>query len=294
MPSQDQDYAIRARHVRRSFNEAAARYDEFALLQQTVTERLLETFDYLKIHPATVLDMGAGTGYGTRMLTKRFNKARFYQCDLADEMLKKGREQKGFFSKQHFLCADASQIPLQDSCMDVVFSSLMLQWCSDLDAVFAEIRRVLRTDGVFVFASFGPDTLQELRDSWRKVDPFIHTNAFVDMHDVGDALIRNGLGAPVLSVEQIVLTYNDCWQLMRELKGLGAKNMNPGRRQTLAGKGGLAEMMQHYETLRQNDKLPASYEVIYGHAWHLGNSGEQAKEQTFTVDTLRQQLKKRT
>lgn len=295
--SNSNDYVIDIRNVRNAFNAAANNYDAFSLLQRTITDRLVESFDQIKIKPTSILDLGAGTGYGSRKLKQQFKKAHIYQIDISGEMLKQSRKQSPkFFSKNHFLCADACQIPLPKNHFDLVFSSLMLQWCNDLDAVFAEVKRVLKPGGVFLFTSLGPDSLKELRESWRQVDDQVHVNAFVDMHDIGDSLIRNGLEAPVLSIEHIVLTYDECKQLMRELKNIGAHNINKGRKKTLTGKHRLERVVKHYEKYRQNNKLPATYEVIYGHAWQsdldkIVSKGENI--QSISLEDLKRVLKTR-
>jgi malonyl-CoA O-methyltransferase len=291
------NYAVDSRQAREAFNVAAKNYDDFSLLQQTITNRLIESFEHIRIEPELILDLGSGTGYGSRHLKHQFKKAQIYQMDFSTEMLKKSRKQPPlFFSKNHFLCADANQVPLTNNSFDLVFSSLMLQWCNDPDAVFAEIKRVLKPGGVFLFASFGPDTLKELRASWQQVDDEAHVNIFVDIHDIGDSLIRNGMDAPVLSIEHIVLTYDKCKQLMRELKNIGAHNINSGRRKTLTGKQRLQKVIKHYESYRQNNKLPATYEVIYGHAWKPEvdkNINKGANIQAVSLEDLKQDLASR-
>jgi len=295
--SPNKNYVIDGCNVQAAFNAAANNYDAFSLLQRTITDRLVESFDQIKIKPTSILDLGAGTGYGSRKLKQQFKKAHIYQIDISGEMLKKSRKQSPvLFSKTHFLCADANQIPLPENRFDLVFSSLMLQWCNDLDAVFAEIKRVLRPGGIFLFSSFGPDSLKELRESWRQVDDQVHVNAFVDMHDIGDSLIRSGLDAPVLNIEYIVLIYDECKQLMRELKNIGAQNINKGRRKTLTGKQRLGKVFKHYETFRQNNKLPATYEVIYGHAWQSDlekDVGKVENIQSISLDDLKKDLDNR-
>jgi malonyl-CoA O-methyltransferase len=143
----------------------------------------------------------------------------------------------------------------------------MLQWCEPPDAVFAEVRRVLKPQGVFLFASFGPDTLRELREAWASVDQHTHVNRFIDMHDLGDAMIRAGLAEPVLDVERFTLTYPDVMGLMRELKAIGAHNVTAGRPAGLTGRNALKQMTAAYEPCRRDGVLPASYEVVYGQAW---------------------------
>lgn len=297
--SVDVAYQIDTKQVRHAFNGAAKNYDVYALLQKTVADRILESFDHIKIKPSLILDLGSGTGYGSRQLKQQFKKAQIYQIDLSTQMLKRSREQSSrFFSKNHFLCADAKQIPLPDNSFDLVFSSLMLQWCNDPDVVFAEVHRILKPEGIFLFTSFGPDTLKELRESWRQVDEDVHVNAFKDMHDMGDGLIRNGMDAPVLSTEHLVLTYDKCTQLMRDLKKIGAHNVNQGRRKTLTGKQRLQKVINQYESFRhasQDNKLPATYEVIYGHAWKAEHDKKEkaSSVQSVSLADLKQELQKR-
>jgi malonyl-CoA O-methyltransferase len=133
--------------------------------------------------------------------------------------------------------------------------------------VFAELRRVLKPNGVLLFSSFGPDTLRELRNAWAVVDQHTHVNRFIDMHDLGDAMMRAGLAEPVLDIERFTLTYADAMTLMRELKAIGAHNVTAGRRHGLTGRTALKQMLAAYETQRRDGSLPASYEVVYGQAW---------------------------
>ena len=294
MQSEDA-YQMDIKQVRQSFNKAASKYDANALLQKTVVERLVESFEHIVVKPEIILDLGSGSGYGASQLKQQFKKSHIIQADLSLEMLKGSRKKASrFFSKDHFLCTNAKQIPLPDSSVDLIFSSLMLQWLNNPDAVLAEVRRLLKPNGVFVFSTFGPDTLKELRESWRQVDNDIHVNAFTDMHDIGDALVRNGMDAPVLSNENIALTYDKCMQLMRELKNIGAHNVNSGRRKTLTGKQRMEKVIQYYETFRIDGKLPASYEVIYGHAWKpVTEKHSNSKTQSVSLERLKQDLQKR-
>jgi len=187
--------------------------------------------------------------------------------DIALPMLEHTRKRGRWLRRPRCICADAERLPFADSRFDLVFSNLMLQWCVELEAVFAELQRVLRPGGLLLFTSFGPDTLSELRGSWQQVDGYSHVNAFPDMHDVGDALVRARFADPVMDVERITVTYPDVWKLMRELKQIGAHNVTAGRPRGLTGKARMQRLVGAYEQYRSQGVLPASYEIVNGHAW---------------------------
>ena len=272
-------YRLDKGRARADFNGAAHTYDDTAELQRTVSERLLERLELITVQPQRVLDLGSGTGRSAHKLTRVYRRARLIQADFAANMLRTARRRTSpFFSRNSFLCADAEQLPLADTCIDLVFSNLMLQWSSDPSRVFHEVSRILKPGGLFIFSSLGPDTLHELRDSWRSADAAVHVNTFIDMHDLGDALIHSGFEHPVMETEYFVLTYSNVLALMRDLKQLGANNVNLGRRRTLTGKGRLNAMIAEYEKNRHAGKLPASYEVIYGHAWKRAQAAVPAGE----------------
>jgi malonyl-CoA O-methyltransferase len=126
---------------------------------------------------------------------------------------------------------------------------------------------VLKPGGLLTFTTFGPDTLVELRRAWAAADGLTHVNRFIDMHDLGDALLRSGLAEPVMDVERYTLTYAGVRDLMLDLKAIGARNANAGRPRGLTGKATLAKMIAAYEASRSEGRLPATFEVVYGQAW---------------------------
>jgi malonyl-CoA O-methyltransferase len=254
--------------AQRAFDHAAKRYDEAAVVQREVAQRLDERLDLIKLQPSRVLDLGCGTGMVTTKLRTRYPRAEILPLDIAPSMVRMTLAQKRWYQRRWLgVCADAERLPLCDSVAELLVSNLMLQWCGNVDAVFTEALRVLRPGGLLMFATFGPDTLKELRASWAEVDTLSHVNAFVDMHDLGDALLRAGFVDPVMDVEVLTLTYASVDRLMRDLKTLGAHNVTLGRRRGLTGKQRMQAMRVAYERHRKNKVLPATYEVVYGHAW---------------------------
>lgn len=268
-------YTDKAR-VRASFERAAASYDGAAVLQREVSDRMGERLQLIRHAPLTVLDAGCGTGYGAAALRARYPQARVIELDLAHAMLLASRERQqaeaGFLGRwlkkpAPQVCADIEALPLADASVDMIWSNLALQWLNEPDRVFAEFQRVLKPDGLLMFSTLGPDTLFELRTAFAGLDRATHVNQFIDMHDIGDALSRAGFAQPVMDMEKIVMTYGRVRDVMRDLKAIGAHNATAGRRQGLTGKHFWQQVEAAYEAFRRDGVLPATYEVVYGHAW---------------------------
>lgn len=259
MPEQDLFGLPDKRQVAASFSRAAARYDDVAGLQREVGERLLASLPALA--PARWLDLGCGTGHFTRALARRFPEAEGVALDIAEGMLRYARPQGG---ARHFLAGDAERLPLADASVDLIFSSLALQWCGDFAAVLAGAARVLRPGGALAFASLCTGTLEELRESWRAVDGFVHVNRFRAFEDYRRLCADSGLRPVQLERRPSVLHFPDLRQLTGELKALGAHNLNPGRPGGLTGRARLRALAAAYEHWRVPAGLPATYQVVYG------------------------------
>lgn len=277
--------------VQQSFERAAADYDHHAVLQHEVESRLLERIEYFELQPSRILDLGCGTGIASHTLQERFPGAQVSGLDWAAAMLRQLKDRKHSSRPPQAVCADMLQLPFAARSFDLVFSSLAIQWCNDLEALFSGLRRVMKPAGLFLFTSFGPDTLFELRTAWSQADDRPHVNLFADMHDVGDQLVAVGFSEPVMDMENIVLEYRDVLSLMRELKAVGAHNMAQGRPPGLTGKGKLKRVLRAYEAFRRGGRYPASYEVIYGAAFGPAEGQPmrtaQGEVATFSVDTLK-------
>jgi malonyl-CoA O-methyltransferase len=277
------------RHVRRAFGRAAPSYGAHAVLQHEVERRLLERLDYLDGTPHVVLDVGCGPGIAASAMRKRWKSAHIIALDLALPML---RQIKPTWLRPVMrVNADARALPIADASVDVLFSNLCIQWIDDVPALFAEFRRVLRPGAYIVLSTFGPDTLFELRAAWAQADRAPHVSQFADIGRVGDALLHAGFRDPVLDAEHFTLTYADAQNLMRELKAIGATNADAKRLRGLTGGGRWRRAVDAYEAFRRDGVLPATYEVIYAHAWapqpgqpRRAGGGEIA---TFSVDRLR-------
>jgi len=287
-------YALEPRWVRRSFDRAAKSYDGAAVLHADVRENLLARLQLTTLNPSVVLDAGAGTGHGSRALRRRYPKARVVALDSSRRMLHEAARQQSWLRPFGRVCADAGLLPLADGSVDLIVSNLMLHWCNP-DAVFAEFRRVLAPHGLLSFSAFGPDTLRELRTAWDQVDSLSHVHQFIDMHDLGDALVRAGFSSPVLDVERYILKYLDVRKVAADLKATGAHNATAGRAKGLTGARKFAAMQAAYEGFRQDGRLPATYEVVFAHAWVPAQPArrDQKDAASVSLEEIRRELRAR-
>ncbi len=254
------------RWVGRSFSRAASGYDRVAALQRQVGEGLLERLPEGLFLPKTILDLGAGTGYCTAHLGKRFPNAGLIAVDIAEGMLGTFKQRRGLQEKAMRICGDGETLPLRDGSVDLVFSNLALQWCPDLSAVMGEFMRVLRPGGLLLFSTFGEATLWELRDAWAKADKHTHVNAFVSKLAIEAALTKANFDDISVLNEHCVIAYSSVSALLCELKNLGAHNVTMNRPRHLTGKGVFRKMMEAYASAMSPGRIEASFEIIHGQA----------------------------
>ncbi len=278
--------AFDPRAVRLHFARAAATYDAAAVLQKEVGTRMAERLDVVKLAPAAVLDAGCGTGDAIAQLALRYPDARHVALDFALPMLDLARAKAGLRRTAlarifatftggrggrdpDFVCGDIAALPFVAGAFGLVWSNLALQWAPDLPEALAEMNRVLRVGGLVTFSTFGPDTLKELRAAFAGIDRHAHVGRFTDMHDIGDMLVHAGFADPVMQMEQLTLTYADAPAMMRDLKAIGATNATLARPRALMGRRRWARALAALEAMRRDGRIPATFEVIYGHAWKV-------------------------
>jgi malonyl-CoA O-methyltransferase len=262
------------RQVRRNFSRAAASYDAASVLQQEVAKRMLERLDYVKIEPERVLDLGCGTGATLTALGERYARAQIVGADISEAMLRAGRSRHSRLhrllpflrgSRSSPLCADALALPFAAGRFGLLWSNLMLHWLDEPLPALREMHRALDVGGLLMFSTFGPDTLKELRACF--ADGYVHTQRFADMHDYGDMLLECGFADPVMDVEVLTMTYTGIDDLIADLRRSGAGCAMQARRRGLMGRDAWRAACARYEDLRKDGRLPATFEVVYGHAW---------------------------
>ena len=277
--AQSGDFALDHGLLRRRFGRAAATSDGADVLAREVARRMDERLDYIRTEPKRILDLGCGTGADLPRLVERFPAATLIAADFAPAMLARAgtrqRPQGGSLLRRLIggrpataphVVADARALPLARGSLGLVWSNLMLPALSDPLPAFREVHRTLEIGGLFMFSTLGPDTLRELRAAL-PVQRGERVHRFIDMHDLGDALVQAGFGDPVMDMEILTLTYADLAGLMRDLRASGGNNAATGRPRGLSGPRGWEVARAAYERLRRDGRLPATFEIIQGHAW---------------------------
>lgn len=284
MNPSDDNPTPNARDVRRRFDRAAASFDDADFVHSVTRAGLFARLEPVVVDAQTVVDLGCATGAATRPLARRFRRAHIVSVDAAGAMLARARRKRPWFARHSLVQADAAALPFADRSIDVVFANLLLPWIADPGAVFAEVARVLRADGLFAFATLGPDSLDELRQAWRRVDAGAHVFRFPDMHDVGDAAVRAGLRDPVLDVDRLSVSYENPEQLLRDLTASGARNSLRQRTHSVVAPSRFREMLARLEAMRHRGLLVFDLELVYCHCW---GPGQRASHGEVRVDASR-------
>ena len=253
------------RAAERAFDRASAEFSRHCVVHDEARRRLLERLDYVRLEPRVVVDVGTATGLAARALAARYPEARVIALDPSRAMLRVARREQGAAGRVTFAAARAERLPLADATVDLLVANLCLPWCDPL-ATFVEAARVLRDGGRMLFATVGPDTLQEVRRAWRQADDAIHVHAFFDMHDLGDMAVAAGLADPVVDVDRLELTYGDVRRLVHDLRAWGAVNTAAGRRRTLTGTGRFARFERALAG-GHGKRFSVTVELVLGQAW---------------------------
>lgn len=250
-----------------AFSKAAKTYDQASVLQQEIGNRLLERLSLIKIDPNIILDLGSATGHFADRLKKQYPRARIIELDIAEGMLSHSKRSSERNSPRSLICADAERLPLLSESMDLIFSNCTFHWIFELNTLFEEINRVLKPNGILLFSTFGPDTLQELRNSFSNIDSEKHINYFMDMHNIGDLLLKTGFYDPVVDRELFTIFHKNTQSILQDLKNTGGGYVIRRKQDGLSSKNLFEKLKQEYEHYRnEKNTLPVTFEVIYGYA----------------------------
>ena len=260
--------------VKKSFNLSACTYDDYSEIQKNMIARLMELLPSRTDTAITMLDIGMGTGNLTLKLHKKFPKAQIHGCDLAINMISQAKIKLPSSLQKHFLItADAEFLPYLDNSFDIVTSSFTYQWLSNWDRALKEVQRVLNPGGVFLFSAFGQNTFTELKSAYKKACTY---NGYkqgkalelsVTEKKIKHSMSVSGLKKPFTESLLIVKNYQSVKELLRSIKGMGAKNAAPNRNKSLGIRKIWNKMVETYEQdFAVNNSLPATFEIIMGRA----------------------------
>jgi malonyl-CoA O-methyltransferase len=275
------------------FERSASTYGEVAVLAREVERRMVERLDYIRLDPQWVLDAGCGPGEGLGLLRERYPKTGLIGLDIARAMTHRARQARTISARardwlagaaRHHVCADLARLPLAPASVAMVWSNLALAWAADPPAALSELARVLEPRGLIMFSTYGPDTLKELRGAFAGIDGHAHVHRFIDMHDLGDMLVAAGFADPVMDMELMTLSYPDVAALARDLRRSGQSNVDNGRRRGLMAPAAWTRMAAAYEASRRDGRLPATFEIVYGHAWKGAARGRADGAQVVKTD----------
>jgi len=261
------------RALRRRFDRAAAGFDQAAPLYAEVGARMRERLDYMRLSPARIVDVGAGTGRDLRELAARYPGASRIAVDASIGMLREAQASRGMFSRllgrgTRAVCADAARLPLATASVDLLWSNLALHWLDDPLAALREFARVTRRDGLVMFSAYGPDTLRELDDASSRLPGGSRVRRFPDMHDLGDMLVAAGFSNPVMDAERITLTYADAKAFLADLRATAqSAGGSPCGASGLAGRARISALAAALDAQRGAGRLGIGFEISYGHAW---------------------------
>jgi malonyl-CoA O-methyltransferase len=255
--------------VAADFGAAAATYDQAAQLQRAVLAQLLARLPGAGGKPRTLLDLGCGTGLALAPLVRHFPGSQLLALDLAEGMIRHARTGTGTGAgagtesgAKAWLVGDAEALPLAAGSVDLVFSSLAIQWCQKPAILFAELARVLAPGGRLLMSTLVDGTLAELQNAWGAVDPgHRHVNQFLSPAELGTE-VRRLFPQARIEVLPIQLRYPDLIALLRELKGLGARYKDDRQRPAATAPGRLRALERAYASDASADAgLPATYQV---------------------------------
>jgi malonyl-CoA O-methyltransferase len=256
------------RAARRNFDRAASRFEEACFVHDETRRRLLERLEYVRIDPRVAVDLGCATGRGALALAGRYERARVVAVDSSMSMARRAAE-LAHEPRISVVAGDAEALPLADRSADLILANLLLPW-SRPPLVFAEVARVLAEGGLLLMATLGPDSLQEIRRAWARVDREVHVHAAFDMHDLGDLALAAGLADPVMDTDRIEVTYADLRSAVRDLRACGAINVAGGRRRALTGPRRWRAFEERLAEQAAGDRLRITVELVLGQAWGRG------------------------
>jgi len=264
----DKDYK------RKAFDRNAKTYDQYSSLQDKISDNLLKKLDMVKARPSLILDLGCGTGRNGKILKDKFKKIKLINYDFSINMLKEARKKQNHHTNSSlevdelsFVCGDIEELTFPENTFDIIWSTSSFQWCNNISDTFKEIKKILKPGGFFIFSTFGPNTLFELKSITKEISKYQKTNDFVSIQCIKNILDTEGFSNPIINSEEFCISYKDVTKLFLDLKKIGASSGFESKKHGLSGKLFLKLISDGYKKYSYDGIFPATYEVLYGYAW---------------------------
>ena len=260
-------------YKRKVFNRHAKTYDDYSSLQNKISDNLFKKLDLIEVRKDLILDLGCGTGRNGRILKEKYQNIRLINYDFSINMLKeaKKKQYKMLGNKSEFVCGDIEELSFTENTFDVIWSTSSLQWCNNLSDIFKKAKSLLKPGGLFIFSTFGPNTLFELKNVTKRISNYQKTNNFLDVLSIKDKLIKEGFSNPVIDSEEFCLTYQNINKLFLDLRKIGATSGFKSKKIGLSGKSFLKLISDGYKEYSYDGIYPATYEPVYCYAWNTPN-----------------------
>jgi SAM-dependent methyltransferase len=250
------------RFLQRHRRRRAASSDPTAFLLDRVAGELADRIAAVLRRFDVVLDLGT-PGEAVRAALLRLDSIGMV---VGADILMRGRP---------FIVADEEALPFGDGTIDLVVSALALQVVNDLPGVLLQVRRALKPDGLFLAALLGGETLTELRQSFAAAESEIEGGVsprvapFADLRELGGLLQRAGFALPVTDVDRLTVRYASVFDLLRDLRRMGATNSLVARRRSPLRRATLLRMAEIY-ALRFADfdgRIRATFDIVWLSGW---------------------------
>lgn len=266
-------------------------------LHQEVARRMAEKLELIRVTPQRLIDWWGFAGGGAEGLARRYPQAARRVVEPNDALVERSQAQARlpWWSPRRWQATPSAQLDtqaLEAGAAELLWANMMLHWASDVPALLASWQRSLAVDGFVMFSCFGPDTLKELRALYRRLGWPAPGPAFVDMHDLGDALVEAGFADPVMDMEQLTLTFATPAALLGELRGLGS-NVRPDRPAGLRTPRWRHRLEAELQSLAGADgRLSLSFEIVYGHAFKPVPRARLGEQTSISLEQMRQMVRK--
>lgn len=260
-----QNAKLNTTNLRKVCNQTADSYVTESVVAREIGRRLLNRLAIVRLKPKKVLDLGCADGWLTEQLAEQFPDAEVTGIDWASERLPKSPSAANI----KYLTADMHDLPFAAKSFDLIVANLTLEWSPEWAKVLGDLYQLAAPGGLLHFATASLDTLKELRQAWLLVDQqYPHVHPLLDMHHLGDELLKQGFQDPVMDMETLTCLYRSPEHLFAELKANGVQNQLIDQRPTLTGKKRFQQFCQMLNEGKNADgKIPMTFEVTYGHTW---------------------------